>query len=139
MSAFIEQADYLPYIKDTRLLQMLEQNTTILDDAEETAQAVVNDALYSRYNVQRIFLYTGADRPKQVVRWCVMLVLYYLHQRLPDRLMPERLGKDYDDTLQVLSEIEDGKKATNLPLLPPPDGHAQISKFKWGSNAPRPH
>lgn len=139
MSSFITQADYLPFIKDTRLQQMIEATAAIVDDAEETAIAVIKDALSSRYDTTAIFATTGAGRPKQVVRWAVTLVLYYLHQRLPERMMPERTAKDYDDTLLILTEIEDGKKATALPTLPATSGHVANSKFRWGSNTPRNH
>ena len=139
MSTFITSADYLPYIKDARLTQLIDATTGILDDAEASAIAVVRDALYSRYDCATIFATTGDTRPKQVVRWVAQIVLYYLHERLPDRMIPERVTKNYDDTLGHLEEISAGRKSTNLPLLPAPEGHANISLFRWGSNAQRGH
>lgn len=139
MSDFVTTADYLPYIKSTRLTQMLDTDTAAVEDAEDTATAIIRDALYSRYDVDAIFALTGAARPKQVIRWAVCLVLYYLHQRLPDSMVPERVTKDYEDTLETLTQIEDAQKSVNLPLLTAPEGHAFISKFRWGSDTPRGH
>lgn len=134
MSTFITTDDYKVHIKDQRLAQTIDANNAILTDAEETAIAVIKDALHSRHDVDTIFSSTGEDRPKQVVRWVLSLVLYYIHERLPDRMIPERIVKNYDYTLEVLMDIEDGKKSTTLPSLNKEDG-TPITKFRWGSNA----
>ena len=50
MSAFIEETDYLLYIKQSRLDQLKEDLGAVLyDAAESTAIAIVKDALYGRY------------------------------------------------------------------------------------------
>lgn len=141
MSEFITEDDYKVHIKDVRLQQMVEENTQIMDDAEDTAIAIVSDALYSRYDVEGIFALTGDDRPKQVVRWVLNLTLYFLHERLPERLIPDRVLKNYDDTKLTLTSIEDGKKSTRLPLLPDGSGiEGEVqTKFRWGSREARSH
>lgn len=139
MSTFINQADYTPYIRDARLTQLIDNTPGLLDDVEATAIAVVKDALYSRYDVEAIFALTDDNRPKQVVRWILCLCLYYLYERLPERLMPPHIQKNYEDASQTLTDIEDGKKSTNLPLLDPPEGYSVISKFRWGNNNARTH
>lgn len=137
MSTYITSTDYSPYIRDGRLTQLIDNNPGLLDEVEATAIAIVKDALYSRYDVEVIFAQTDDDRHPQVVRWVLVLCLYFLHERLPDRLIPERVVKNYDDVMQTLTDIEDGKKSTDLPLLDPPEGYGQISKFRWGSRAGR--
>lgn len=139
MSTYITSDDYSPYIRDSRLTQLIDATPGLLDEVEGTAIAVVADALYSRYDTDTIFAATGTDRHPQVVRWVLVIALYYLHERLPDRLIPERVVKNYDDVMRYLTDIEDGKKSTNLPLLDPPDGYAQVSKFRWGSRQARSH
>lgn len=138
MSTFISVADYKLHIKDTRLQQTIDADNSLLDEAESTAIAVVRDALYSRYDVDAIFATTSTSRPKQVIRWVLCLALYYLHERLPDRIIPERITKNYDDTLALLTDIEDAKKSTNLPLLIKEDGEPR-TKFRWGSNTQKTH
>jgi len=139
MSTYITQDDYSPYIRDTRLTQLIDSTPGLLDEVEGTAIAVVTDALYSRYDTDTIFAQTGGDRHPQVVRWVLVIALYYLHERLPDRLIPERVVKNYDDVIAYLTDIEDGKKSTNLPLLDPPEGYSNTSKFRWGSSLKRSH
>lgn len=141
MSTFITDADYLVHIKDVRLQQMIEGNAILLTNAEDTAIAEITDALYSRYDTEYLFALTGEARPKQLVRWVLNIALYYLHERLPERLIPDRVLKNYDETKKYLGEIEDGKKSTNLRRLEQTDG-AQTdagTKFKWGSRPARTH
>ncbi len=138
---YVEQIDFSPFIKETRLVQMLDGDTQALPLAVEIAIGVVNDALYSRYDTVTIFAKTGSDRDKQVVRWVIVLSLYYLYERLPDKLVPERIVKNYDDTIALLTDIEDAKKSTNLPLLENTNNGSvtPFTKFRWGSIAPRTH
>jgi hypothetical protein len=136
---FVNKTDYAAFIKDTRLNQMLDAEPYALDEARAIAQSTVNDALYSRYDTAAIFAKVGTARDMQVVRWIVTLSLYYLYERLPDKLVPERIIKNYDDTLSILTEIEDGKKSVALPVLLQSDAITPISKFRFGSNPKRTH
>lgn len=138
MSNWISSADYLQNITNDRLLMVVEGQTDRLDEAELTAIAVVRDSLHQWYDVDTIFATSGANRPKQVVRWCVNLALYYLYERVPDKLVPERVQKNYDDTLATLEDIEDGKKSVDLPKLTDDDGE-NVNKFRWGSQTAREH
>lgn len=138
MSTFITEADYTPRIQDNRLSMIIEADTDLLDDAESTAIAVVSDALYPYYNIATILATTGADRPKQVVRWVLNLTIYYLYERIPDKLVPERVVKNYDETLNMLTRISDGQESVNLPRLTTEEG-IDATKFRHGSSAPREH
>lgn len=91
---FTNITDFHTQIKESRLLQLLDQEPTALDQAADTAEALVRDALYSRYDVAAIFATVGTDRPKQVVRWITVIALYYLYERLPDKVVPERVVKN---------------------------------------------
>jgi phage gp36-like protein len=138
MSNFITSADYKAYITDDRLAQIIEADTNRLDEAELTAIAVVKDALHQWHDTDAIFSTSGSNRPRQVVRWCVCLALYYLYERVPDKLVPERVVKNYEDANDTLLAIEDGKKAVDLPKRVDDDGE-NVNKFRWGSQPPRGH
>jgi hypothetical protein len=135
--SYIDQSDYLPYIRDKILNQVIESTPAILDDAELTAISVVKDALHSNYNVADIFARTGTDRHPQVVRWCITLVLYFIYERIPDNQTPERIKTNYEITLQTLADIEDAKKSVDLPRLVV-EG-IKKTNFRWGSQPPRGH
>lgn len=138
MSNWITIEDYKSKITDNRIQMIIDQDTDILDDAETTAIAVVRDFLYSRYDVTTIFGTSGTSRPAQVVRWCTNIALYYIYERVPDKLVPDRVTKNYDDTMGLLLEISDGKKAIDLPHLADEEENP-ITKFRWGSNTAREH
>lgn len=107
--AFIEESDYLPYIKDQNLQRLTQTDESILIAAEEVAIAIVRDALSGLYDADAIFATTGDARPKQVVLWVLRIVLYQLYERLPAGLTPERVRDNYMEVMAWLRDIEDGK------------------------------
>lgn len=138
MSNFITDADFLPFIKEQNLTRLIEGDTLTLDDAVATATATVRDSLSSYYDVDAIFGSTGDARPKQVVRWVVVLALYYLYERLPAAMMPQRARDNYQEVGAWLKDIEDGKKPVELPLKAKPDGSGKpVTKFRFGSALPK--
>ena len=143
MSTFISADDYKPFIKDRNLQQMLDGESIALDQAEDTAITTVKDALFQWYNTDAIFSTTGDARPKQVIRWVVCLSLYYLYERLPAAVMPDRIKNNYDEVMRWLLDIEDGKKPVDLPHKQSADGTGTLqdkTKFRWGNGIkPRSH
>lgn len=138
MSSFIEQTDYLPYITEKRLTQATSGNLSILSTIENTAIQVVKDALYPKYDIAQIFATVGNARPTQVLRWCITLAIYYLYERIPDALVPERVQATYDETINMLSDIADGKKSTELPRALNSNNDVK-TKIRWGSQPQRTH
>ena len=137
-NTFLVRDDYLHRIQDKHLKMIIEENDNFLEDAEVTAQSVITDALYSRFDTDNIFNKTGDERHPTVMRWMINLVLYYIHERIPDKLVPERIVKNYDDTLFILYEIADGKKSIDLPRLKN-ENDTLKTKFRWGSEKRRSH
>jgi len=133
MSEYIERSDYSVNVQDRRMQQIIEDNTDLLEEAEETAISMVVDALHSMYDTDAIFTLRGSDRHKNVLRWCKCLVLYYIYERIPDKLVPERVKNNYIDTLNTLDKISDGRKSVLLPHLETESGE-KIIKLRWGSS-----
>lgn len=138
MSTFIISDDYLLYKRQNIIDQLTGTNPVHLDAAESTALAVIKDALHSRFDTDTIFSTTGTDRPPQVVRWAIVLSLYYIYQRVADALVPERILNDYDEVIGILKDISDGKMSVDLPRLTN-DEDKPKTKFRWGSQEPRSH
>lgn len=136
--AYLDRTDILYKIRDRRLDQLLDNDTSLLDTAVETAVAVVIDHLNSRYDTDTIFAKTGTDRDKQVIRWVANLALYYLYERVPNSLIPEDIKFHYDETMQLLADIEDGKRAVLLERKQDSEGKSP-TKFRWGSEQKRSH
>lgn len=137
-NTFIDRADYLPKIRDNRLTQMTNGNSVIIDGAEQTAIQVVSDSLHTLYDVDSIFSKTGTNRDTQVVRWVTNLVLYYLYERIPQNQIPEAVILNYDETTELLKDLELGKRSVQLPLRETADNKPE-TRFRHGGSAKRTH
>lgn len=140
MSLFITSDDYKTYIRDINLSRLIESDTTILDQTEQTAIATVKNSLRPYYDVDVVFAQTGSARSPIVVRYCIVIALYYLYERLPATIMPDRVRDNYKETQAWLTEIEKGEKPIDLPLRPHDPDKPDFTKFRYGSAAaPRTH
>lgn len=138
--AFLTKDDIITRIQEKHLDQITEGNDGLIDDASATAQATIRDSLFDKYDCTTVFAATGDDRNKNVLRWMIVLTIYYLYERIPDKLVPERVVKNYDDTLGLLLDIQDGKKGVDLPRLikEGTDGLPK-TKFRYGGEIQRTH
>ncbi len=142
MSTFITRPDYKSKINSDHLDQILDDDEwtadEILDDAEDHAIAIIKDALKGTYDLATIFDALDDDRPKNVVRWATNIVIYVLYERVPDDMVPDRVVKNYNETMDLLDDIADGKRKVDLPVLEDEEGNVS-TKFKWGSQEARSH
>ena len=131
---FITDQDLKGKVSDNSLQMIIDQDTSILDNAESTAIATVTDFLHARYDVDGMLAKTGSSRDHNLIRWILDLMIYYLYERIPDKLVPERVIKNYDDSLALLLEIADEKKSVKLDRLSPDEDGKGPSNFRWGGN-----
>lgn len=136
--AYVTKADLETNIRLYRLEQIIDEDDTKIDEASNDAEAIIRDALSDRYDHASIFAKTGADRHNNVLGWAKYITLYKLYERTPDEMVPERIVKNYDDTLKILAKIADGSRAVILPRIITAEG-AKKTKFRWGSQPKRPH
>lgn len=144
--AYLNKDDYKYMIRTYRLDQILEaedeDEDAILDGAEEDALGMIAKHLGNKYDMPLEFGKTGAARNKVVVRWAKVLVIYYIYERVPDEMVPERVVKNYDEVMKALEKIEDGE--AGIPSLPPiteeQDGESRpVTRRRWGSLEKRTH
>lgn len=138
MSNWISSTDYKDMVRDNQLQQIINADTTLLDSVELTAIQVVKDALHQWYNTDEIFGTNGTNRPRQVLRWCIVLAVYYLYERVPDKLVPPRVNENYNQTVEMLRDVSDAKVSLNLPLKQNAESE-NVTKFRWGSQIARGH
>jgi hypothetical protein len=138
MENFISINDYKTKITDQRLLQIIGSDNDILDDAEATAIAVITDLLSGRFDTDAIFSAEGDDRSKSVVRWVSNLVMYYLYERVADKMVPKRVEDNYKETMSNLQLIAKGDLPAVLPMKENEDETLK-TKFRWGSNTAHSH
>jgi phage gp36-like protein len=139
--SYISKADYLYQIRTNRLEQILEETDededAILDAAEAEALAVIRMYLV-KYDLNTEFGKTGNARSKIVLRWAKVLVIYYIYERVPDEMCPERVVKNYEKALEQLEAVLEGD--AQVPGLnqvqeadPGTGDSVPVTRRRWGS------
>lgn len=129
--------DYNTYIRAQKLNMIIDDDETILEEAELTAASVIKDYLYPYYDWTAI--YADIDTHRTVKRWLMVIVIYYIMERIPDKITPERVINNYDDVIKLLEKISDGKASVDLPRLVIEGTETPKTKFRWGSEVKRTH
>ncbi len=135
---FLTETDFNSRLDSNIRNQITEGNQEVLDGAEQSAMAVIQDALSANYDLDYEFAKTGTDRHKNLIKWMLNLCIYFIYEKVPDTQVPERVVKNYNDTTKELQQLEAGKKNTTLQKLVNEDG-SNPTVFRWGSNKARTH
>ncbi len=142
LTDFITKTDYQYQIKTYKLDQITEATDTLLDGAEDEAIGIILELLSGAFDMNLEFGKSGNNRNKALLRWTKCLVMYYIYERIPDAMVPERIIKNYDEAMLAMNELSDGKKNSTLTRLTEqaPDGTTEpLTKTRWGSVAARTH
>lgn len=139
MSNFINKSDYTHKQRDAHLNQIIDDNDALLDGAELTAISEVKMYLFEHYDVDTIFASEAEQRHPMVLKWCLNIALYELYERIPDEAVPERIIKNYDDTVKQLREIAANKISIDLPRKTEGEDNESITRFQGGSEPLRSH
>jgi len=120
------------------LAQITGGDDTRISTAETQAIGIITDLLSGNYDTTAEFAKTDTDRHASLLMWTVSLTCYYLYAHIADTQTPDRIVKDYDDTLKSLSNIALGKLPTTLaPLLN--DNGTTKRVVRFGFNQIRNH
>ena len=138
MSAFLTFTDFQTRLSD-RVIELLTDNLdSRLDDASNEATGILRDRLYDKYQIDAELAKTSTARNAMLVRYALSIAVYGLYSKIPDEEIPERVVKDYDDAMEDLRFISQGKLSSTLPLNTDSDGNTTV-KIRMGSNDPRSH
>lgn len=72
----------------------------------------------------------GDNRSQQLKTYLVRMALYYVHDRISPKNIPELRVKGYDDAVKWFKSAAKGDVTANLPLLQPKQG----MRTRWGGN-----
>lgn len=136
MSTFITKPDYYTGKRQSVIDQLIDDDDTILDKAENFAENVVRNHLH-HYDVDTIFSAVGDDRDDMVLQWCINIGLYRIYERADDSFVPESVIKNYDDTMTDLDKISQGRKQVDLPRKLEGEDEVPTTKFRAGGSQPR--
>jgi phage gp36-like protein len=138
MSTFLNYDDYKTRVTP-RILDLLTGDADqLIDVAESEAAATITDRLGERFDLTAEFAKTGSARNRSLMRWAITIAIYIIYARVPDEQIPERVIKDYDDTIRELELLQQGKLGCSLKRLTDTGGDI-ISRFRMGNNTPRTH
>jgi Protein of unknown function (DUF1320) len=150
---YVQKTDYKGRISiDLLDLLLAEDEANILTDASKTAEDTIASQVNTVYSVNGELAKTGAARNFFILNMAVSIALYYIYQRADDNDVPEKVIKNYDDTMDALAAISKGKQTLDLPAREAnnsdtestgnPAEHVITSGKglrRWGSNRKRSH
>ena len=119
---YIIKTDYRTRI-DVTLFDMLlaEDETNILADCSQVAEDTIRTYAGNLYDIEAELIKTGTSRNAYVKSLALSIALYEVLQRADDSDVPQKVIKNYDDTMKDLASISNSKKLLNLPTPPAPD------------------
>ncbi len=119
VTPYLTQQDLQSSIREGRLAHLLDNkddNTPdIFNQAALEGQSIVRDYLF-RYEIDLEFQKTASDRHASIIFYLKNICLYILYERIEDNDVPERIIKNYNDTIETLREIAQGKLPLSLPI-----------------------
>lgn len=135
--SLLQKSDLQTFIRTYRLDEITDDNDAVIDAAIADAEAMVIDNLHATFDTSIIWNTTGNDRPKNVLVWIKYIALYYIYERVADDLVPERVIKNYEETIKTLRKIANGDLEVNLPRIIIAETGKPRTKFRYGGNNPR--
>lgn len=130
---FLTKDDLNAGIRLYRLNQITDSDDTVIELASAEAQSHLYNVLDGAgYNATTILGQSGSNREAMLIGWLRNLTMYKIYERIPDAQVPERVVKNYDDTLQILRTVADGRMNLALPRKTSTDG-GKVTKFRGGS------
>lgn len=102
-------------IRTYKLNQLVDNDDTVIEAAIHDAESIVIDHLFQHFDTATIFSAIGNNRNSSVLGWIKYIALYKIFERIPDEQVPERIVKNYDDTMEYLGNVSAGKVSLNLP------------------------
>lgn len=130
---FLTHEDFKPFIQDSILAQVQQQNPEILQTAELMALAEMSSYLNTRFDTTAIFAQTGNNRHQAVVMYLTDITLYHIHARLAPRNISEIRAERYHTAIEWLKMAANGTIQPDLPEKKNTDGSPD-NRIKFGSN-----
>lgn len=147
MENYLQRIDIQSSIRDGRLEQILDSydENILRDDIFKNvcleAGSLMLDHLV-HYKIEEEFDKEGNERSRSVIFHMKNIMIYILYDRVPSDDVPEKVIKNYNDTIETLRQISKGKLFINLPKKEIDSngdgiGDKPSTLFKWGGETPR--
>ena len=87
----------------------------ILADVSKTSEDIIAGYAGKLYDIVPEFSKTAGNRNYQILNWAINIALYLLYQRIEDYDVPQKVIKNYDDTIKKKKKLSTGKFNINIP------------------------
>jgi len=112
---FLEESDFDAVIDPNRLLEVTDNDNTILDSFELAAMGEMTGYLNVRYDPVKCFLDTPGRIPI-IVQMMVDIVLYHVHSRIMPDNVPTLRENRYRNAIVWCEKVADGFINPDLPI-----------------------
>lgn len=123
-------------IKAENLSAIIEDDASILADAELATLQEIEGYLSNRYDVPAIWQTVGLDRNAMLVMRACDIMLYHIHSRINPNRIPDLRIDRYNQAIDFLKSVAKGLLSPNLPTITTENGTTQTT-FKYGSELKR--
>ena len=116
---YVTKNDYKGRISSSLLDMLLEEDEAfILQQSSKVAEDTIASLAGKLYDIQGEFQKAGTARNFYVLIMAVNIALYNIYNRSDDADVPEKIIKNFDDTIDDLQKISVGKASLDLPPKP---------------------
>lgn len=116
---YLLKTDYVGRISMSLLDLMLDEDPArIIADASKEVEDTISTLVGVLYDVAPELLKTSTLRNGYLLGIAKSIGLYLIYQRADDESIPEKVIKNYDDAMNDLEKISNGKKVLSLPPKP---------------------
>lgn len=137
---FITSEDYSVLIRNEIKDLLLENySESRLRASEQMAVSQIKNYLSGRYDVAQIFSKEGEERNSHIVMLTIDCALYHLYTATIPRKMPEIRSQRYQDAIDWLKLVAEGKANADLPKPKSDKGEEYLglkvsSKYELNNN-----
>ena len=130
---FLEREDLETQVFDNYIDDTDPEDIEALERIESQQIATIKTKLRKRYDVDAIFIETGADRNQEIVKHLSALVAYYMIRRNAARKIPTDFADEMKAAKKWLDNVRDGIETPNLPKI---ETHTEL---QWGNSSNDDH
>ncbi len=114
---FLTDTDYNSH-QATKNLNILTKDDTVSvrNFAELAAEEQMRSYLANRFDIAKIFDKVGTERNPLLVMYLVDMTVYHMFAKIPNRQTPEDVGLRFEEAINWLKDVANGKNTPTLPL-----------------------
>lgn len=129
---FIEDEDYKVVIGDQALKVISQVSGENRDNAEREAVEEISGYLRPKYDCEKVFSSTGAERNQLIVMYTCDMALYHMSASMPQKMGSEIRKERYERAVKWLEGVQSGKIVPDLPLVLDDAGEPANAGFVYG-------